>query len=168
MTATRLLLCALAALAGCARPPLSGPPDTRLGRDECAECGMLVNEDRFSGAMLVDREGERLHVHFDDMGCMLEYQNDKGKSLTCLDAFARDHSTRQWVTADRAVYLFADDKALRTPMGSGIAAFAARDAAEKARAEFGGKILTLEELRTARREWMEARFGSPKAAEPGR
>ena len=39
-------LAALATLASCQQTPLTGPPELKLGRQECGDCGMLINEDR--------------------------------------------------------------------------------------------------------------------------
>lgn len=167
MTRVHVLAVLAMATLGCSRPPMSGPPETRLGRDECGECGMLVSEDRFSGATLLEREGERMYIHFDDIGCMLDYEHDKGPSIKVLDRFVRDHGSRAWVSASEAVFVFADRDRLRTPMGSGIAAAATRERAEGMRAVFGGELMDWDRLKMARREWMEARYGTGTRA-PGR
>jgi nitrous oxide reductase accessory protein NosL len=164
LRAPRTILCAtLVALAvsACSRPPLTGPPDLKPGREECAECGMLVSEDRFSAASLVTREGERLYLYFDDIGCLLDYERGAPESLEVHERYTHDHATRQWLDAEDAAYLLAGPQKLTTPMGSGIAAFAARSAAESARAEHGGDILDLAALRRARQAWMEERYGKP-------
>ena len=48
-------LAAASLLAGCDRAPLSGPPELRLGRDECVECGMIINDDRCSSDPCTNR-----------------------------------------------------------------------------------------------------------------
>jgi len=160
------LLAVIAALAGCARQPLTGPPELRVGRDECAECGMLVAEDRYSSASLVEREGERLYVFFDDIGCMVDFEYEQGEGTRVLERYVHDHESRAWVPGLEAAYVFADRESLRTPMGSGIAALARRDAAEALAAAHAGAVHDFKSLSVARREWMWARYGKPPDARP--
>ncbi len=157
-------LAALALLPGCSRGELSGPPELRVGRDECGECGMIISEDRCSSAILVERGGRREHVLFDDIGCMLDYERGRAGEFAAVDAFVHDHPTRAWVRAADAHFLFADRDLLPTPMGSGIVAYAERAAAEARRGEVGGEILDYQRLGEARRDWMWARYGRPAGA----
>lgn len=148
-------------LSGCRRDELTGPPELRLGRDECAECGMLVNEDRFSSAMLIERDGVREHLMFDDAGCMIDYEAQHPGEFTVIERFVHDHPTREWVSASKATFIFAEREKLRTPMGSGIGAFASEDAAREAHAQFGGEILSYDRLVPVRIEWMQIRVPEP-------
>lgn len=146
---------------GCGRADLAGPPDMKLGRHECVECGMIIQEDRFSSAMLVNRSGRREHLLFDDACCMLDLERSTAEPLGVIARYVRDHPTREWIDADSAVFLFADRERLLTPMGSGIASFRERTDAERAQAEFGGELMDYPALVVARREWMEQRYGKP-------
>lgn len=159
--------CAAMALLGCERPELSGPPELRLGRDECAECGMLINEDRCSSAFLVERDAVREYAHFDDIGCMLDYEHAHAAELKFLEGYVHDHATRAWCPTTTAVFLVAEREKISTPMGSGIVAFADAAAAEKARDELGARIVDQDALRALRRAWVEERRGVP-AGEGGR
>lgn len=154
-----------ATITGCSPPPLEGPPEVRLGRVECAECGMLISEDRCSSALLIEREGVREHLNYDDLGCMLDDERDGLDGATVVDRFARDYESRTWVRADAATFLFSEDKSLHTPMGSGIVAFSTRSVAEAARGKHAGTFHDYASLQDARRAWMEARFGKPKGAD---
>lgn len=150
-------LVGLAALASCRQAPLTGPPELKLGHQECADCGMLINEDRCCAAILVDSGGtHRDHLLFDDIGCLLEYKVDN-PSTTILEHWARDFSSRTWIKAESAWFLMTER--IHTPMGSGIVAFADRAGADAAQKENGGRVLTWDEVMVARREWMEARYG---------
>jgi nitrous oxide reductase accessory protein NosL len=165
-----LLTCAsallLMLLPACRRTPLTGAPELRLGREECHECGMQVDEDRSSCSLLVDREGERLYVYFDDIGCMLDYDYAEQGKVAVLERFVHDYGTRAWVPALEAVYLQSDRQALRTPMGSGLASFASRPDAEAAQQKFGGELMDLRSLAVARRERIWAEYGKPEGAQP--
>lgn len=145
--------------AGCSRPPLTGPPELRLGRDECAECGMLINEDRCSAATLIEIKGRREHRLFDDLGCLFDWERARHDDVRLISHFAHDHGTRAWIVADQATFLATDADRLTTPMASGMVAFAERAAAELAQREYGGELLNFNELRAARQAWFEARRG---------
>ncbi|MDI1290569.1 MAG: nitrous oxide reductase accessory protein NosL [bacterium] len=151
-------------LAGCGRSELQGPPELRLGHDECAECGMMINEERCASAAIVEVAGQRRYAMFDDIGCMLDYEHDHRNELRTVDRFLHDHGTKAWIPASTAVVLYAEAGKLQTPMGSGIVAFADAAAAENARVTYGGKLFDYVGLVPARRAWLEARFG--EADEP--
>lgn len=154
-----LVCCVAAVLVGCSRDAISGPPELRLGRDECGECGMLVSEDRCSSAILVERSGRREYIMFDDIGCMLDYEYQPRLEFKLIDGFVRDYPSRAWVRAEDATFLYADPENLLTPMGTGIVGFAKRTGAEEKQREVGGDIMSYEDLAVARRAWMEARYG---------
>lgn len=153
-------------LNACGRAPLTGPPELRVGRDECIECGMLVAEDRFSAASLIEQDDERLYVFFDDVGCMLDYEHEKGERIRVLERYVHDHASKAWVAGLDAVFVFADHEKLHTPMGSGIAAFASRPPAQTLADAHAGTLHDFASLAKARREWMWARYGKPETATP--
>jgi copper chaperone NosL len=111
-----------AALAACAAgPPAPAELDTRT--EACRSCRMAVSEARFA-AQLVARGGEPLF--FDDIGCLRAFLRS-GESAASRTAYIADHRTRQWVSAERAVYTRVPG--LSTPMGSQLVAHA--DAASR-------------------------------------
>ena len=143
-------------LAACDRGALTGPPNLRLGRDECAECGMIINEERCSSALLVERAGRREHLMYDDIGCML----DAERTARCgpvIERFVHDHESRKWVRAEAASFLAADTHRLQTPMGSGLVAFETFARAEAAFAAYGGTLLAHSDLAATREAWLAAR-----------
>ncbi len=129
----------------CRRAELSGPPELRLGRAECGECGMLISEDRCSAAVLIERDGERMHLSFDDIGCLLEYEAQKTGDVI-IERYVHDYASRGWVKAGDAIFLVGDKYALRTPMTSGIVAFSERGNAEEQRGRTGGEFMSYEQL----------------------
>ncbi len=150
-------LVGLSTLASCQQTPLTGPPELKLGHQECGDCGMLINEDRCCAAILVDSDGNhREHILFDDIGCLLEYKTTKPKAKI-VEHWVRDYSARTWIKAESAGFLMTER--IHTPMGSGIVAFADRAGADAAQKENDGRVLTWDEVIVARREWMEARYG---------
>lgn len=148
----------VAALSACGDDRTPGPPQIRLGRDECAECGMIINEDRFSASMVVDDRGAREPLLFDDIGDLLDHERNN-PALRPLERYVHDYTSRAWIDAASASYVHAD--AIHTPMGSGLAACKSRADAEQLAKPIEGRVMTLDEVRQFRREWMEARYGRP-------
>lgn len=169
-TARRVLIGAvtacLAGLPACGGDPSGGPPPLRLGRDECGECGMLISEDRCSSGSLEAADGRRAYVLFDDIGCMLDRERTEDGGRSVLERYVHDYGTRTWVRAEAATYLMAEPGAVRTPMGSGIVAFARREDAESAQRTHGGRLLDYAGLTEARRAWAEHRGRAPARDAP--
>lgn len=155
---------AVASLVACRSEPLSGPPtEMKLGRHECAECGMIVSEDRCSSALLVEEDGRREYLYYDDLGCMLDDERTGMGDRTVIERHVHDYDTKAWVDATKANFLFTDTKALHTPMGSGMVAFALQTSAEAARGRHGGQVVTYAELAKLRAQWMHERYGKPES-----
>ena len=156
-----------AALAGhgCRRAELSGPPSLKLGRDECAECGMIIAEDRFSSAVLAEVDGSLEHLLFDDVGCMIDYEHAHEGEVRVVERFVHDYDSRMWVSCDDAVFLFADRDLLRTPMSSGIGAFVGTEGVERVKEAVGGVVLEYAGLVSARLAWKEERYGKREREE---
>lgn len=148
-----------AGLEGCRAASDDGPPTLRLGRDQCSECGMIINEDRCSCASRISTPKGTDVALFDDIGCLLEHERQNPETQV-LHRFVHDHATKEWVNADQAAFLWAE--AIRTPMGSGIVAFSTRDGATVAAKEHPGEIYDFSGLVAARTKWMQDQFGSPQ------
>lgn len=142
---------------GCGNKPLGGPPELRLGRDQCVECGMIISEDRCSSAMLIERDRRQEYVLFDDIGCMLDWRRAKLGGAVVLDEFVHDYSTRAWTAVANATFLLADPEKLVTPMSSGMVAFSSKAAQEAAQEQVGGDILEYDGLMAARKAWSDKR-----------
>ncbi len=141
----------LAASAGCDRREVAGPPELKLGRQECAHCGMLINEDRCSSSLLVERGDRREHALFDDIGCMLDFSHDDHHDARVVECFVHDYPTRTWRASKDMLFLVASSEQVTTPMGSGIVAFSDRAAAEQMRTETGGELLDYDRVALVRR-----------------
>lgn len=144
--------------AGCDRDIPTGPPEIRLGRDECAGCGMMINEDRCSSALLVESAGTWGYELFDDIGCMLDYEREKAGEVTIHDRFVHDYNLRTWLKSEAGDILLAPE-AISTPMASGIVAIGDHAVAESLRSTTGARIMNYVEAGAARREWKAARRG---------
>lgn len=87
----------------------------------CAECGMMVDPESKFCAKIV--RGGQTNL-FCDIGDLLTHLNKK--TLSPSGAQVKDYKTGDWISADKAFYVHAE-KAFKTPMGWGIAAFRNRE-----------------------------------------
>jgi copper chaperone NosL len=133
-----------AAWALLSRAPVEvGPPSIRYGRDRCDACGMIISDPRYAAAARVGGTVSR----YDDIGCLV---GRLGGALATgsATAYVHDAGTQEWLEAEHAA--FVRSPTIQTPMASGIAAYATREAA--ARAHMGAEPMTFETLlRTAGR-----------------
>ncbi len=132
---------AVAAVAGAAGFALlpgdeakTGVPQIKLGKQQCARCGMVIADGRFASAWRDPNGKARV---FDDPGCMLmdhiELQPGEGAAY-----WVADYRDEALIDATTAAFVVSD--AIRSPMAYGIAAFATRAAAEGALTELGGIV----------------------------
>lgn len=124
---------------------------------------MLINEDRCSSAMLMERGGRREHLMFDDIGCMLDYEESHAEAFVVIELFVHDHGTREWLDTADAVFLVTSADELFTPMGSGIVAFGDAASAALVLERYGGQLMDYAGVRASRREWLERRRSSLEA-----
>lgn len=139
-TALALLVCALGA---CGRAQTLEPPVLHYGQDLCAHCGMIVSEERFAAAAIVEDGDGRYEARvYDDIGCMVAAgQPVPGRIVA---RYVHDHDTLEWTAADAAVYVRS--ATLATPMLSGLAAWEDRKRAETGAARYDGSLLGFSEL----------------------
>jgi len=116
----------LALAAGCSAP--SGPPAIRLG-SPCAGCGMTIEDLRFA----CERRAGSQWRAYDSIECLLR---DGGVAA----AFLADYDTRTLHAADS---LWVVEGSFPSPMGGGLAAFAARAAADTIAARTAGRVARL-------------------------
>lgn len=118
-------------LAGCD----TGPKAIRYGQDECAECRMTL-VDRHYGAELITTKGKVFK--FDDLSCLLAFQRrDAGRFGSAAQLVVIDFN-RPNTFLPVAQTIFLHHNQLRTPMGSGVAAFANETELEAVRGRLGG------------------------------
>lgn len=133
---------AVALLSGCGGGRGPRPPVIRYDRDVCAQCGMIISDERFAAAYVTKSGEARL---FDDIGDMLVYEKEHGEAVVAY--YVHDFRSRKWIPAEAAYYVRGDS--VKSPMGWNIAAFEneaeAREFAEKT----GSRLMTWQELRAA-------------------
>lgn len=132
----------LAVLGGCERraAPLAAPT-IYYGQDICSKCSMIISEDRYAASIGIRKDGRTEYFIFDDLGEMLAF------SLPPHDEVRRwvyDAGTLAVLDAEAAVYVRSPD--LRTPMATGVAAYATRDDANAVAEEYDGNVMDLAAL----------------------
>ncbi|MDT8306672.1 MAG: nitrous oxide reductase accessory protein NosL [Anaerolineae bacterium] len=128
-------------LAGCSTgDDAPGPPEIQYGVDVCDECNMIINEPRFAAAYHSEAGETR---RFDDIGEMFLYAEEQGEAVQ--SDWVHDFNSEEWLKADSATFVYDPD--LMTPMGWGIAAFAAETDATAYHDEHGATVLSYTELR---------------------
>ncbi len=147
MTRTTILLAltAVTFATACSEQSPDAPPEITYGVSACADCGMIISDERYASATIVaDERGRPTPLLFDDIGDQILHEANNA-DLQVLARWVHDHATLQWLRAETAFYVRSP--ALHTPMASGIAAFASRPAAEAAKGELSvGDIVTFGDL----------------------
>lgn len=103
--------------------------------DACSFCRMAISERQFAAEIIKTDEAV---LKFDDIGCMLRYQEkaeDKSKPAAI---FVTDYASKEWIKAEDA--FFTRSETIKTPMGGGIIAF-------RHKAEIQGQSLRFDELK---------------------
>jgi copper chaperone NosL len=132
--------------AGCDRLPLDEPPELHYGEDPCAQCRMIVSEERFATAVVAERDGRLEVFPFDDVSCQLRWEESTSAEVRA--RWVHDHGTGAWLPAADAFYVRSTS--IRSPMGSGVLARSSRSGAEEEAGRRNGDVLTWTELRAGR------------------
>ncbi|GAB5495681.1 MAG: hypothetical protein Phyf2KO_07610 [Phycisphaerales bacterium] len=135
---TLLAMAPALALVGCDSQVASGPPEIRLGDSVCAECNMIISDKRWATATVVEGPRGQEPLLFDDFNCQVNYEVEH-TDMNILDRWSHSHATGKPIHSTDA--LFLDSPNLRTPMGSGIAAFASTLEADGAKDELTGEVM---------------------------
>ncbi len=142
-----LILAAPIVVLGCAREAADGPPVIHLDDDMCAECGMIISDERFACATVFGGQATTPETRlFDDFNCMINHEAARADT-EIIRRWVHDHGTRAWLNAQDAIYLCSPD--LQTPMASGVVAFGGRAEAERLLAQVGGELRGFGEVRAA-------------------
>ncbi|MFG0305735.1 MAG: nitrous oxide reductase accessory protein NosL [Phycisphaerales bacterium JB040] len=131
----------LACVAGCGGQDADAPPGVRLGDSVCHQCDMIISDERWAVATIVEGARGPEPRLFDDFNCQVNHEIEQ-PGLRVLARWSHAHDTREWIRTEEAGFLMSPG--LRTPMGSKVAAFASRADAESARAALSGDVMDFE------------------------
>jgi copper chaperone NosL len=131
----------LALAAGCEQKSADGPPPIRLGDSVCEQCNMIISDERWATATIVEGPRGPEAKLFDDFNCQVNYEVEH-KDLAVVARWSHAHNTRKWLRTEQAHFVMSP--ALRTPMGSNTAAFASMEHAEAMMANLLGDQMAFE------------------------
>lgn len=126
---------------GCNKQATDTPPVVRLGDSVCEECNMIISDERWATATIVEGPRGAEPRLFDDFNCQVNYEI-ANPDLTILGRWSHSHTTRKWIRTGDAHFLMSPG--LRTPMASSIAAFASESEAEAAKGDLAGDVMSFE------------------------
>jgi nitrous oxide reductase accessory protein NosL len=138
-TTWHTLFAVLVFFAACSRAAPPKPVDITQG-DTCAYCKKPIADMRFAAEFATNDGFVR---KFDDIGCMIDH-GKKDKSGAIAAFFVVDYDKKAWMKAEDMSYLRS--KNLKTPNGSGIAAFADRSRAQALASQFQGEAVGFNDL----------------------
>jgi len=152
------ILCLLA-VASCHRENPASDADAGLqpknaDTETCAACGMVIREQPAPRGQVIHRNGDRRFLcSIDDLLQYLEVPSPSGKpariySEVMPEAHAledMDTSFQSWEEAAALFYVTGIDR--QGVMGAPVMSYQSKEAADKAAENFGGKVLTFEQLR---------------------
>jgi hypothetical protein len=85
---------------------------------------MIVSDQRYAAGLILEtQQGERVPRVFDDIGCMIKYEQHQ-KDGKVLSHYVKDYQTNRWLAADQAVLVRRQQ--IQSPMAYGLAAVASR------------------------------------------
>lgn len=111
-----------------------GPPAIVVDRTACSHCGMLVSEPMYAAAYHAAGREPRV---FDDIGCLIEAA--RRETAQPIAFWFQDAAGSGWTRGETALFVVSPH--LRTPMGSGLLAYADETAAQAAAAALQGEIV---------------------------
>jgi len=135
------LLAGFTSLSGCEQQAADGPPAVRIGDSVCEQCNMIISDERWATATIVEGPRGPEPRLFDDFNCQVNYEVEH-PDLEVLARWSHSHDAREWIRTEGAHFLMS--ARLRTPMASKVAAFGSKSDAEAAKTELTGDVMTFD------------------------
>ena len=117
------------------------PQPINYGEDACHYCTMTIVDQQHASQIVTDK-GKA--YKFDAIECMLNYLKENKDVKPELYLVADFMDPGQLIDATKATYLIS--KNIRSPMGAYLSAFQAKEAAEKTKMKYEGKLYSWEEI----------------------
>lgn len=123
-------------------------PEIRYGEDVCAQCGMIISDERYAAGVVIETAPSNYeHRIFDDIGGMFLFMAEHGDNEPIVSYFVHDYTSLAWIDATTAS--FVTSQTVLTPMGFGLSAFEDRAAAEAMAEVWGGHVLSFSDIQKA-------------------
>ena len=116
-----VLMLTLVSLVACTHD--NRPQPIRLGKEDCAGCGMTIEVPRFACEFITDK-GKCFK--FDDLSCLFHYMNAKNLSDSTVEKI---YVADSLIDIKQAGLVLGQD--IKSPMNGGVAAFRNRAHAQK-------------------------------------
>lgn len=129
---------------GCGRHEDLSPPKVLYGQAECDLCRMIISDEPFAAAAVIETADGVRKVAFDDIGCLLEFLRQGAGEGVTVTGHVHDYESRTWIPAADAIFIHSEQ--LQTPMASNLAACASATDADALLGRFSGKVARLPEL----------------------
>lgn len=133
-----LILPTLSLLTACGETDPNTPPQILLGDSICTECGMIVSDERFGTATIVEGDRGSQALIFDDFNCQNIFEH-KHPELKIITRWTRDYDTLEWFHARDG--WFVQSSQIRSPMASGLVGFKARERAQTYADSIGAEVI---------------------------
>jgi copper chaperone NosL len=121
--------------AACGTAAADGPPEINYGRDICVQCNMIISEIGHAAAY---RLADGTEKQFDGVGEMVLHARNHAE-VDQAEAWVHDYWSEDWVRAEDAYYV--PTRAVASPMGHGIFAFATEERAAAFATDVGGEVI---------------------------
>lgn len=121
----------------------TGPRPIKYGQDACAFCKMTLMDQHY-GAEVVTKKG-KVYV-LDDVNCLAMFLQKSGvPQAEMAGRYITDHAhAGVLLEVEKALFLHSDN--LKTPMASGVAAFANTEDLNQVKSKTGGEVLNWEQV----------------------
>ena len=139
-------LIAISILTGCGSETNDGPPSVRYGDSLCVECGMIISDERFTTATIIEGDRGNEPLLFDDFNCQMIFES-KHTELTIVHRWSHDHGSSEWIHMADAWFVKSDQ--LHTPMASNIASFLTQADATAFSTSLEGDVVNFQSLQNS-------------------
>tara|TARA_A100001391_G_scaffold147174_2_gene104638 strand:+ start:243 stop:722 length:480 start_codon:yes stop_codon:yes gene_type:complete len=129
-------LCAV--MPGCGEEAEDGPPKIMLGESSCAECGMIISDERFATATVINGTRGIQPVLFDDFNCQINFEH-KNPETEVITRWSHDYPGLMWSPTGSGWFVMSPT--IRSPMASNMAFFRDREDAESMAHSVSGQVL---------------------------
>ncbi len=160
----KLLILCILALVSCQRENASSQDDEKLtamnaDTETCSACGMVIREQPAPRGQVIHRDGSREFMcSIDDLVQYLDVPSPSGKPRKIFaEVMPDDHKLddmdtgpQSWAEAAGVFFVIGIDRG--GVMGDPALTYRTKDAAEMAAKNFGGKVVTFDQLRENNKE----------------
>jgi copper chaperone NosL len=134
-----LLVFSLALLQGCSVKP----EPLVYGKDMCHACKMTLVDAKY-GAEILTKKGKI--YKFDDVNCLVNfYTSDYEERSNIQQVLVIDFATQEKLIDVNTAH-FVRSESIRSPMGSGVAAFSTTEGLNSYNNQWSGELLTWDEV----------------------